>query len=47
MEKSRVELYELVWAKPMTHLPVPVTSARLICMAFSNKLKLVVFRLHH
>ena len=20
MEKSRVELYELVWAKPMTHL---------------------------
>ena len=39
MEKSLVELYELVWAKPMTHLAKEL-GLRKICVKFGIPLPL-------
>lgn len=45
MEKSRVELYELVWAKPMTHLAKQLglsdVGLRKICVKFGIPLHFV------
>ena len=44
MEKSRIELYELVWAKPMTHLSKELglsdVGLRKICVKFGIPLPL-------
>ena len=44
MEKSRIELYELVWAKPMTHLAKELglsdVGLRKICVKFGIPLPL-------